>query len=255
MEKWTAITLDDFNGPLDLLLHLIKEKDMDLMQINLVEITNQYLAYLHQFEELDVEIASEYLITASHLIELKSKMLLPKQEIEIVDGYEDGVDNLVNRLIEYHKIKEAVGYFKTKQIDHLNVFAKDRSIIKVVKINDDELPLVTNQINIDKFAKIFLRVIEKNELKNKATTTITATELSPEQVAKDIMILLQENEAQKTSWTLEELLEHQGVTLQMMLALFMSILDLAKNGIIHIEQNDDNIIIHKIKGENGHDRK
>jgi segregation and condensation protein A len=95
MEKWTAITLDDFNGPLDLLLHLIKEKDMDLMQINLVEITNQYLAYLHQFEELDVEIASEYLITASHLIELKSKMLLPKQEIEIVDGYEDGVDNLV----------------------------------------------------------------------------------------------------------------------------------------------------------------
>jgi segregation and condensation protein A len=134
MEKWTAITLDDFNGPLDLLLHLIKEKDMDLMQINLVEITNQYLAYLHQFEELDVEIASEYLITASHLIELKSKMLLPKQEIEIVDGYEDGVDNLVNRLIEYHKIKEAVGYFKTKQIDHLNVFAKDRSIIKVVKI-------------------------------------------------------------------------------------------------------------------------
>jgi segregation and condensation protein A len=231
MEKWTAITLDDFNGPLDLLLHLIKEKDMDLMQINLVEITNQYLAYLHQFEELDVEIASEYLITASHLIELKSKMLLPKQEIEIVDGYEDGVDNLVNRLIEYHKIKEAVGYFKTKQIDHLNVF------------------------NIDKFAKIFLRVIEKNKLKNKATTTITATELSPEQVAKDIMILLQENEAQKTSWTLEELLEHQGVTLQMMLALFMSILDLAKNGIIHIEQNDDNIIIHKIKGENGHDRK
>jgi segregation and condensation protein A len=172
-----------------------------------------------------------------------------------VDGYEDGVDNLVNRLIEYHKIKEAVGYFKTKQIDHLNVFAKDRSIIKVVKINDDELPLVINQINIDKFAKIFLRVIEKNELKNKATTTITATELSPEQVAKDIMILLQENEAQKTSWTLEELLEHQGVTLQMMLALFMSILDLAKNGIIHIEQNDDNIIIHKIKGENGHDRK
>jgi segregation and condensation protein A len=184
---------------LDLLLHLIKEKDMDLMQINLVEITNQYLAYLHQFEELDVEIASEYLITASHLIELKSKMLLPKQEIEIVDGYEDGVDNLVNRLIEYHKIKEAVGYFKTKQIDHLNVFAKDRSIIKVVKINDDELPLVINKINIDKFAKIFLRVIEKNKLKNKATTTITATELSPEQVAKDIMILLQENEAQKTS--------------------------------------------------------
>lgn len=249
MEKWTNISLDNFNGPLDLLLHLIKEKDLDLLNINLMEISEQYLKYIASFEEIDVEIASEYLTTATYLIEMKSKMLLPKEEIEIFDEYENGPDALVNRLIEYHKIKEAAQYFKSKQKDYLDTFSKDRTPIKAEKVNEDELPLAENKIDIDKFAKIFLRVLEKNKLKNKPVTNITSTELSPEKISKEIIEFLQEHESTKTTWTLDELLEFQGVTLQMMLALFLSILDLAKNGIIHIEQNEDNIIIHKIKGE------
>lgn len=249
MEKWTDISLENFNGPLDLLLHLIKEKDLDLLNINLMEISEQYLKYIQKFEEIDVEIASEYLTTATYLIEMKSKMLLPKEEIEIFDEYENGPDALVNRLIEYHKIKEAAQYFKTKQSDYLNTFSKERTPIKSEKVNEDELPLAENKIDIDKFAKIFLRVLEKNKLKNKPTTNITATELSPEKISKEIMQFLVDHESTKTTWTLDELLEFQGVTLQMMLALFLSILDLAKNGIIHIEQNEENIIIHKIKGE------
>lgn len=249
MEKWTEISLENFNGPLDLLLHLIKERDLDLLDINLIEITEQYLAYIQKVEEIDVEIASEYLITATYLIELKTKMLLPKEEINIADDFENGADALVNRLIEYHKIKEAAQYFKHKQTDYLNTFSKERTIIRAEKVNEDELPLAENKIDIDRFAKIFLRVLEKNKLKETPINTITATELSPEKISKDILIFLQEHENSKTSWTLDELLEHQGVTLQMMLALFLSILDLAKNGIIHIEQDDENIIIHKIKGE------
>jgi len=244
MEKWNDIKLDDFNGPLDLLLHLIKEKDLDLLNISLVDVTEQYLMYIRRFEELDIEIASEYLVMATYLIELKSKMMLPKEEVDIEDGYENGVDNLVNRLIEYHKIKEAVKYFKGRQSEYIDSFSKERTIIKAAKVNEDELPLAENNINLDKFAKIFLKVIEKNKLKSVPVNTITATELSPEEVSEQILVILKKES--KNSWSLEELLELQGPTLQMMLALFLSILDLAKNGIISIEQTDNDIWIHKL---------
>ena len=76
MEEY-QVTLADFEGPLDLLLHLIKEKEMDLENLEVSKITSQYLEYIHQSQVLNLEVASEYLVMASYLIEMKSKMLLP----------------------------------------------------------------------------------------------------------------------------------------------------------------------------------
>ena len=101
------VILDDFQGPLDLLLHLIKEKEMDLQTLELSVITDQYLQYIHMMESSQLEVMSEYLVMAAQLIEMKSKMLLPKEKVQIEDEYqEDPREALIRRLIEYKRYKE-----------------------------------------------------------------------------------------------------------------------------------------------------
>ncbi|KAF5279620.1 hypothetical protein FQR65_LT15368 [Abscondita terminalis] len=166
---------------------------MDIMEVNLVEISNQYIDYILSFQELDIEVASEYLEMAAYLIELKSKMLIPKEEVEIdITLEEREQDELLRRLVEYHKIKEVSQYFKEKQMEYLQTFSKQKSIVKVLKIDDDSLPLAKNDIDIDKFAKVFLKILEKNKKNGIEVNTINYVEISPEEVSKEIQNLLLE---------------------------------------------------------------
>ena len=104
-------TLDDFNGPLDLLLHLVKESKMDIYEVPIEEITNQYIEFINDMEDMNIDVASEYLVMASELIHLKSKMLLnirdddneEANQLEFKIGTEE---ELRNRLAEYEKYKE-----------------------------------------------------------------------------------------------------------------------------------------------------
>lgn len=99
--------INDFEGPLDLLLHLIKKNNVDICDIKISDITKQYLDYLEEMENLDLNIASEYLALAAELIEMKSLVLLPKPEFSDDEYEEDPRENLIKRLIEYKKIKES----------------------------------------------------------------------------------------------------------------------------------------------------
>ena len=102
-----TIEINNFEGPLDLLLHLIKKAELDICEISIVEITKQYLDYINLMESMNLNIASEYLTMAAELIEIKSSILLPKKKIDNEDDYEeDPKENLINRLIEYEKYKE-----------------------------------------------------------------------------------------------------------------------------------------------------
>ncbi len=101
--KKYAIKIDNFEGPLDLLIYLIEKNKMDIYDINLAEITEQYMEYLNAMEEMNLEIASEFLVMASSLLYLKSKRLLPKQED---DEEELTEEELIRRIIEYKKYKE-----------------------------------------------------------------------------------------------------------------------------------------------------
>ena len=94
------IKIDDFEGPLDLLLHLVKESNIDINNINICEIANQYLDYIHKWEELNINIASEYLIMAATLMEIKSKSLLPSQPQEEEEPEEETKETLIQKLIE-----------------------------------------------------------------------------------------------------------------------------------------------------------
>ena len=128
--KKYAIKIENFEGPLDLLCHLIEKNKMDIYDINLNEITDQYIQYLNQMEEMNLEIASEFIVMASSLLYLKSKNLLPKKEEEEEELTEE---ELIRRIIEYKKFKEISKTLKQNYIETGNRYYKEQENIKLPK--------------------------------------------------------------------------------------------------------------------------
>jgi segregation and condensation protein A len=135
--------LDAFEGPLDLLLHLIDKAEVDIYDIPIKQITEQYMEFVQTMQELKLDVASEFLVMAATLLSIKSKLLLPKppvvlEEAEMFDEGEDPRDELVRRLIEYRKFKEMAGQLRdmeqersllyTKEADDLTPFIQQKSI-------------------------------------------------------------------------------------------------------------------------------
>lgn len=119
------VTLEIFEGPLDLLLHLIRTYEIDIYDIPIAKVTEQYLAHLSLMESLDLEVAGEWLVMAATLLEIKSRMLLPEPPSE--DAQEEQVDprlELVERLIEYEKFKSAAELFREKEAERARVFSR-----------------------------------------------------------------------------------------------------------------------------------
>ena len=128
--KKYAIKINNFEGPLDLLCHLIDKNKMNIYDINLSQITDQYIEYLKEQESLNLEIASEFLLMASTLLYLKSKNLLPKQEDE---GEEITEEELIRRIIEYKKFKEISKVLKENYIKYSNRYFKNEEEIELPK--------------------------------------------------------------------------------------------------------------------------
>ena len=156
MDDKLSFKLQTFEGPLDLLLHLIKKNKVSVYDIPIVEITEQYLDYLSKMEEFDLEISSEFLYMASELLLIKSKMLLPRHEEE----EEDPRQNLADRLIEYEKIKKAKEKLEKMQ------FQGYLSFYKLPTLPEKEnKPKRIEHIDIEKLTEAFMTVIEKTERK------------------------------------------------------------------------------------------
>lgn len=135
------IKVADFEGPFDLLLHLIKKNKMDIYNVEIYKITNQYLRYLEQMKEMDLEITSEFIVVAATLIEIKSKTLLPKVKVEEEVDEEDIERKLLEQLILYKKIKGATVFFRERYISSGDIYTKKPEVIEEIKgpINNDEL--------------------------------------------------------------------------------------------------------------------
>src|SRR5438874_2038606 len=116
------VTLPSFHGPLDLLLHLIKQNEVDIYDIPIVLITEQYTAYLDAMEELDLEIAADYIYMAAVLIHIKSRMLLPHDEAQ--SEVEDPRADLVNRLLEYQRFKAVAETFAELDVVRMGVWPR-----------------------------------------------------------------------------------------------------------------------------------
>ncbi|RDY70141.1 segregation/condensation protein A [Halobacillus trueperi] len=128
MKKSYQVKVEGFEGPLDLLLHLINRYEIDIYNIPVSQITDQYMNYIHTMQELELDLASEYLVMAATLLAMKSQMLLPNQNME--DEFEDGEleddprEDLMRRLIEYRKYKQAAEELKEKELDANRIYTR-----------------------------------------------------------------------------------------------------------------------------------
>ncbi len=120
------IMIDKFSGPLDLLLHLIKQSDMDVFEVKISEVTNQYLNYISKMENLNLNVDSEYITMAAELTYIKSRELLPHDDD---DEEEDLREELINRLVEYQKYKEITETFKVFEKERQCYFTKNPSLL------------------------------------------------------------------------------------------------------------------------------
>ncbi|MBP3707756.1 MAG: segregation/condensation protein A [Clostridia bacterium] len=152
-----SIKTNDFEGPMDLLCHLIDKNKMSVCDINISEITDQYMQYLNAMEELNLEIASEFVIMASTLLYLKSKTLLPVVENAETEEEELTEEELLRRIMEYKKYKEISEKFKQMYQDNYSRFFKDAEKIKFDK---KELEA---EVNSSMIVKSYARIIEKNK--------------------------------------------------------------------------------------------
>ena len=154
--KKYSIKIDNFEGPLDLLCHLIDKNKMNIYDVNLSNITEQYIEYLDAMEEMNLEIASEFIVMASTLLYLKSKNLLPKQEEEEEEITEE---ELIRRIIEYKKFKEISKLLKENYKIYSNRFYKGQENIELPKqkLEKDYEP--------EKIPEIYRLLVERNSVK------------------------------------------------------------------------------------------
>ena len=172
------IKINDFDGPLDLLWHLIKAHKMDIYDINIEKITKEYLSFINEHKELTIDGASEYLVMASELILLKSKLLLNKNDEEEDAEYEINTeDDLRNRLIEYEKLKAAADRLVELEDKRKEVLTKLPSNLseyadKSVKLSSD--------ITLDDLLKAFEGYLNRKKLDEPVNKAVTKRELSVE---------------------------------------------------------------------------
>ncbi len=230
------IKIDAFEGPLDLLLHLIKEKNVDIYDISIEEITKSYLDYINKMEELNINIASSYLVMAAELMEIKSKSLLPKVENE-EDNEEEEVsrENLINKLVEYKKYKEMTEVFKELEINRNNIYIKPPENINNY-INNE---IYNEEIEIDKLVKAMKNFLNRKELEKPLKTKITNKEYSVKERKNSIRNIIRNKKRVEFTELFEEYNKsYIAVT-------FLSVLELAKEHELKISQdkNFDNIFI------------
>ena len=151
-----AIKIDNFEGPLDLLCHLIDKNKMDIYDIKINEIADQYIEYLNQMEEMNLDIASEFIIMASTLIYLKSKSLLPKQEEAEEELTEE---ELIQRIIEYKKYKEIIKKLKVNYEENSKIFLGNQEQIELPKKR------IEKEYDKDLIPNLYKTLLEKNEEK------------------------------------------------------------------------------------------
>ncbi|MFA4842882.1 MAG: segregation/condensation protein A [Candidatus Omnitrophota bacterium] len=117
-----------FEGPLDLLLYLVKKDHLNIYDIPIAQVTEQYLSYIDLMQLLDLNIAGEFLVMAATLMQIKSKMLLPAEEGEILEEQEDPREDLVKRLLEYEKFKEIAAQLREKEVSQQEVFKRPKEL-------------------------------------------------------------------------------------------------------------------------------
>lgn len=240
-----SVKLEAFEGPLDLLLHLIEKNKVDIYDIPIVEITNQYLEYIKAMQEADMNVMSEFLVMAATLVDIKCKMLLPA-EVNEEGEEEDPRAELVQKLLEYKMYKYMSFELKDMQLDTGFSICKAETLPKEVKdykdpINYEEL---IGDMNLNKLHEIFNFMMQRKEDKIDPVRSQYGN-IEKDEVDMEAKSAYIENYlVLKKKFSFRELLEKQNSKVELIVT-FLIILELMKIGKITIVQNNlfDDIMI------------
>ena len=224
-----SFKINDFEGPLDLLLHLIKESKMDIMNIEIEKITNQYMDFLHQTEKMNLEISSEYLVLASELLEIKSKMLLPRNE-DALEEEEDPREELMNRLIEYQTYKELTKVLQEKELIRKDIYTKMPEDIHNYVEEDHTIHA---DVTLDDLVNALQKYYQRKEDNKPLNTKVTVNEISVSSRRSDIKKLL------KTKKRVSFFELFPIATKEYIVATFLAILEMAKSKELVIKQEKE----------------
>ena len=220
------VILEDFEGPLDLLLYLIKKQNIDITDLPILPITEQYMSYISIMEEMHFELAADYLVMASTLAEIKSKLLLPIENED--DEEDDPRANLIKRLLEYQKYKNA-----SEQLDEIPRNLRDfyvvENAVETKKNNLVEIP----DIQLNQLKLAFLEVLRRAEISS--THNIKSETLSVRERMTSILSLLSQNENIEFTNLFNINEGRLGVVVT-----FLALLELVKESLADIIQNEPN---------------
>ncbi len=221
------VNLDIFEGPLDLLLYLIKKEEINIYDIPIAYITEQYLDYIEAMRWLDVNLAGDYLVMAATLMQIKSRMLLPRPQIEDGEDIEDPRKQLVEQLLEYQRVKEAASLLREKEGLRQDMFSR-RSIPEIDEVFEDGEIILNN--NVFELLTAFSRALKS----------------MPEDVVHEIIVEHYTVE-DKMHELLHMLLDHKRIRVNALfararsrielVALFLAVLELTRLGEVLLKQD------------------
>ncbi|WP_322900776.1 segregation/condensation protein A [Mycoplasmopsis felis] len=238
--------LNDFNGPLDLLLELIKNKKIHIKDVNLIELATQYIQIIDEIKEMEIDIAGEYLVMAATLINLKTKMML-QEPGEINEEIEEEKKLFIQDLIEYEHFKKIREALKTFQNDRNDIFIKKPSSYDEYIVDEDNSKLDGHSSSL-KLINVLRKMFERVYAQNLRQTKIEKFNLTPSDQFPFIIELLKNNEIVTFEMVFNQpSLNHFAITL-------IALLDLSRQQILKIKQEGEYGDITITKGENFNER-
>lgn len=226
-----TVELPNFEGPLDLLLHLIESQKIDIYDIPIAQITSQYLAYLKQMQRLNLKIAGEYFVMSATLLRIKSQYLLPKNDFAPADEPDDDPrEELVQQLVQYSLFKKISAYFKKRNEDSPVIMAKEASIDSSQKIS----PLPLGQVSEKALTQAFVQVLKNLKRRNpgQATIKIEGTPIT------QMLSYLRKKVKKQKKVSFFACAEKMN-SLTDIIGLFLAMLELCKKKEISIQQKRD----------------
>ncbi len=235
------LKLDIFEGPLDLLLYLIKKNDLDIRDIPIASITDQYMEYINMMKMLDLDVVGDFLVMAATLMQIKSKMLLPPDPAQEEAPEEDPREELMRRLLEYQKFKEIAEHLKLKETERQQLFARQLDPEKLKEIKEDAKEVYFEATLFDLITALTTAL---NKVPGKVVHEIIKEEFTVEMKIHEILHLLLE----RTSIELQELFSKARNKMEVIVT-FMAILELIRlREIVAVQKYlFDNILIMRNK--------
>ena len=227
------VKLQSFEGPFDLLVYLIENAEMSIYDIRISEITNQYLEYIKVMREHDINVATEFMVLASTLIEIKSKMILPRMSIEgQTAAGEDPRSDLVERILEYKRFKRAAQILQEREEQSQHIFEKPQEDISEYLENPDEYL----SLDLKQFASAFSLFIQKKQRVEAVRAHYTRIERERSTMESRIrMILAKVRRKIGQVFSFKELIPNKKDRYDVVVT-FMSLLEMAKERVLRVEQ-------------------